>query len=36
MINVFDLFRITDDGRADEHWDIMEEIAAEADIAKMF
>lgn len=36
MINVFDLFRITDDGRADEHWDIMEEIASEHDIARMF
>jgi predicted SnoaL-like aldol condensation-catalyzing enzyme len=36
VINVFDLFRITDDGRADEHWDIMEEIASEHDIAKMF
>jgi predicted SnoaL-like aldol condensation-catalyzing enzyme len=35
-INVFDLFRITGDGRADEHWDIMEEIAAESDIARMF
>jgi predicted SnoaL-like aldol condensation-catalyzing enzyme len=35
-INVFDLFRIDDEGRADEHWDIMEEIAAESDIARMF
>ena len=36
MINVFDLFRMTPDGRADEHWDIMEEIPSEADLAKMF
>jgi predicted SnoaL-like aldol condensation-catalyzing enzyme len=36
MINVFDLFRMTDEGRADEHWDIMEEIASERDIPRMF
>jgi predicted SnoaL-like aldol condensation-catalyzing enzyme len=36
MINVFDLFRMTDDGRADEHWDVMEEITSESDIERMF
>jgi predicted SnoaL-like aldol condensation-catalyzing enzyme len=36
MINVFDLFRMTADGRADEHWDIMEEIGSDADLARIF
>ena len=36
MINVFDLFRITETGQADEHWDIMEEIDSEEDLPKIF
>lgn len=36
MINVFDLFRMTESGQADEHWDIMEEIGTEKDLARMF
>ena len=36
MINVFDLFRFTETGQADEHWDIMEEIDSEADLPKIF
>ena len=36
MINVFDLFRITEEGQADEHWDIMEEIGSEAELARIF
>jgi predicted SnoaL-like aldol condensation-catalyzing enzyme len=36
MINVFDLFRMTDEGQADEHWDIMEEIASPEHLEKIF
>jgi predicted SnoaL-like aldol condensation-catalyzing enzyme len=36
MINVFDLFRITEQGQADEHWDVMEEIESEAQLASIF
>ena len=36
LINVFDLFRMTEQGQADEHWDIMEEVADEADLPKLF
>lgn len=32
----FDIIRLTEDGRADEHWDIVEEIANVADIADLF
>lgn len=37
-INVFDLFRMTDEGQADEHWDIMEEIESESEahLGKIF
>jgi predicted SnoaL-like aldol condensation-catalyzing enzyme len=35
-INVFDLFRLRDDGRAAEHWDIMEEVESEADLDRLF
>jgi predicted SnoaL-like aldol condensation-catalyzing enzyme len=35
-INVMDLFRIDESGRADEHWDIMEEIADDAAEHKIF
>jgi len=35
-INVFDLFRLADDGRAAEHWDVMEEVASEADLERLF
>lgn len=33
--NVFDLLRVTDDGRKDEHWDIIETVSAD-DIEKLF
>jgi predicted SnoaL-like aldol condensation-catalyzing enzyme len=33
---VFDLFRITEQGQADEHWDVMEEIESEAQLASIF
>jgi predicted SnoaL-like aldol condensation-catalyzing enzyme len=36
MINVFDLFRFDGTGRADEHWDIMEEIEREEHIPRIF
>ena len=35
-INVFDLFRLADDGRAAEHWDIMEEVESDADLERLF
>jgi predicted SnoaL-like aldol condensation-catalyzing enzyme len=35
-INVFDLFRMTEGGQADEHWDIMEEIESQQHLALLF
>jgi predicted SnoaL-like aldol condensation-catalyzing enzyme len=35
-INVFDLFRFDESGQVDEHWDVMEEIADEANIPRIF
>lgn len=34
--NVFDVYRLTDDGLKDEHWDVVEAIENEADIGKVF
>ncbi len=33
--NVFDIFRLTEDGKKDEHWDVNEEIEPD-DVAKIF
>jgi predicted SnoaL-like aldol condensation-catalyzing enzyme len=35
-INTFDLFRINADGKAVEHWDVMEDVPSEDMLAKIF
>jgi predicted SnoaL-like aldol condensation-catalyzing enzyme len=35
-INVFDIFRITEDGLLAEHWDIIEPVQSKDDLEKMF
>ena len=35
-INTFDLFRLNADGKAVEHWDVMEDVPSEAMLAQIF
>jgi len=35
-INTFDLFRFNADGKAAEHWDVMEDVPSEERLAKVF
>jgi predicted SnoaL-like aldol condensation-catalyzing enzyme len=35
-INTFDLFRLNADGKAVEHWDVMEDVPTEDLLARIF